>query len=64
MNTMSTDARAAQLLRMAAALEESILRLDANGQGEARESVRRLRTLQGEILAALYQLEADFRPDA
>jgi len=63
-NTMSTEDRAAQLLRMAAALEESILRLDAHGKGEARESVRRLRALQGEILTALYQLEADFRPDA
>ena len=64
MTTMSTEDRAAQLLRMAAALEESIIRLEAHGRGEARESVRRLRALQSEILTALYQLEADFRPDA
>ena len=61
---MSAEDRAAQLLRMAAALEESIIRLEAHGGGEARESVRRLRALQSEILTALYQLEADFRPDA
>jgi len=61
---MSAEDRAAQLLRMAAALEESIIRLEAHGGGEARESVRRLRALQSEILTALYQIEADFRPDA
>jgi hypothetical protein len=56
---MALDDRAARLIRMAKALEESITRLEAQRGAETRETVRRLRALQNEILAALYQLEGD-----
>jgi hypothetical protein len=49
---------------MAAALEEGIIRLEAQFEGEARDAVARLRMLQGEILAALHHLEGDFPPTA
>jgi hypothetical protein len=61
---MTTEERATRLLRMAAALEESIIRLETQFEGEARDAVDRLRVLQGEILAALHHLEGDFRPTA
>jgi hypothetical protein len=47
-------------MRMAAALEESIIRLELERDGTATDSIRRLRLLQGEILAALHLLEGDF----
>lgn len=54
---MTTEERARRLLRMAAALEESIIRLETQFEDEARDAVHRLRVLQGEILAALHHLE-------
>jgi hypothetical protein len=47
------DARIATLLTMIASLEESILRVEAQGDEGAIETVRRLRTVQRDIVAAL-----------
>jgi hypothetical protein len=58
---MSTEARVRRLLGMVAALEETIIRLEQRQEGlELRETIVRLRVMQGEILAALHQLEGDF----
>jgi len=56
----TADPCAARLMRMVAALEESIIRLELETDGAATSSIRRLRVLQGEILAALHLLEGDF----
>ena len=61
---MTTEERATRLLRMAATLEESIIRLEPQSENETRDTVRRLRVLQGEILTALQHLEGDFRAGA
>jgi hypothetical protein len=61
---MTTEERATRLLQMAAALEESVIRLETQSESETRDMVRRLRALQGEILTALQHLEGDFRPTA
>lgn len=46
---------------MVAALEETIIRLEQRQEGlELRETIVRLRVMQGEILAALHQVEGDF----
>jgi hypothetical protein len=60
---VALDDRAARLISMANALEEGIIRLQEQGGEEARETARRLRSLQTEILMALYQLEGD-TPDS
>jgi hypothetical protein len=55
---VSTEIAVAQLLRMLAALEETIIRLEQeDGPGE---TIRRLRVIQGEILGALQLLRGDF----
>ena len=54
---METEDRAIRLLRMVAALEETIIRLEGQSAGNTRDAVRRLRLLQGEILSALQLLE-------
>jgi hypothetical protein len=59
---MTTELRTARLLRMLAALEESIIRLEGQSAGNTRDAVRRLRLVQGEILTALHLLEGDFQP--
>jgi len=56
---MSLDDRAARLISMANALEAGIISLQEQGGDEADETARRLRSLQTEILMALYQLEGD-----
>ena len=56
---MALDDRGARLISMANALEEGITRLEEQGGDEATETARRLRSLQTEILMALYQLEGD-----
>lgn len=60
-SSMSTEARVRRLLGMVAALEETIIRLEQRQEGlELRETIVRLRVMQGEILAALHQVEGDF----
>ena len=54
---MSTEDHATRLLRMVAALEETIIRLEGQRTGDARDAVHRLRLVQGEILTALHLLE-------
>jgi hypothetical protein len=54
-----TKAEIGRLLRMVAALEETIDLLESQG-GESGETVRRLRLLQGEILTTARLLEGDF----
>jgi hypothetical protein len=55
------DERIERLLRMAAALEEAIIRLEQrHHELEARSTIVRLRVMQGEILSAAHQLEGDF----
>lgn len=54
-----TRAEMGRLLRMVAALEETIVLLEHQG-AETTETVRRLRLLKGEILATAHLLEGDF----
>lgn len=54
---MSTEDHATRLLRMVAALEDTIIRLEGQRAGDTSDAVRRLRFLQGEILTALHLLE-------
>jgi hypothetical protein len=55
------DARIERLLRLAASLEEAIIRLEQRtGDAEIQRTIIRLRVTQGEILSALHQLEGDF----
>ena len=49
--SVAVEARIRRLLRMLAALEEAIIRLEARGDGE--RVVERLRLLQDDITAAL-----------
>jgi hypothetical protein len=56
---MVTRAELGRLLRMAAALEETIQALEDEEDG-TDETIRRLRSLQGEILATARLLEGDF----
>jgi len=58
---VTTEDRATRLLRMLAALEESIIRLEFQRSGDKSEAIRRLRLVQGEILRALHLLEGDFQ---
>ena len=51
------EARTEQLLRMAAALEEAIMRLEARLPDDSKNTVYRLRRLQADILAARSRLE-------
>jgi hypothetical protein len=57
-----TDERIERLLRLAASLEEAIIRLEQQrAERELERAIDRLRVMQGEILGALRQLEGDFR---
>jgi hypothetical protein len=56
-----SEIQASRLLRMLAALEESIIRLEGQSAGETGDVIRRLRLVQGEILTALHLLEGDFQ---
>ena len=56
---VSVDLSIARLMRMLAALEETIIRLEHHG-ADSPDTVRRLQIVQGEILAALHLLEGDF----
>ena len=58
---MTSEARATRLLRLIAALEESIIRLEGQRAGDTSHAIRRLRLVQGEILTALHLLEGDFQ---
>jgi hypothetical protein len=58
---MTTEARATRLLRLLAALDESIIRLEGQRSGDTSDAIRRLRLVQGEILSALHLLEGDFQ---
>ena len=60
MTAVVTDERVARLLRMAAALEEAIIRLEQ--QSHTEETILRLRVMQGEILSAAHHLKGDFPP--
>ena len=58
---MSPDAPIERLLRMAASLEEAIIRLEhRHDEHELQGTIVRLRVMQGEILSALHHLEGDF----
>jgi hypothetical protein len=57
-----TDERIERLLRLAASLEEAIIRLEQQrGKRELERTIDRLRVMQGEILGGLRRLEGDFR---
>ena len=59
---MTADARIEGLLRLAASLEEAIIRLEQRSdEADLQRTIIRLRVMQGEILGALHQLEGDFR---
>jgi hypothetical protein len=49
----AVEARIRRLLRMLAALEEAIIRLEASGDGDRDRLVERLRALQDDIATAL-----------
>jgi uncharacterized protein HemX len=53
--------RAERLLRMAAALEESITRLEAQKKVDTQTTVLRLRLLQKEILSAIDRADSASR---
>jgi hypothetical protein len=53
-----TKAEIGRLMRMAAALEETIQLLER--EGDKCETIRRLRLLRAEILATVRLLEGDF----
>jgi hypothetical protein len=56
------DERIERLLRLAASLEEAIIRLEQQrAERELERAIDRLRVMQGEILGALRRLEGDFR---
>ena len=58
---MPLEARIERLLRLAASLEEAIIRLEQRqDEVELQRTIIRLRVMQGEILGALHQLEGDF----
>jgi hypothetical protein len=58
---MPADLRIERLLRLAASLEEAIIRLEQRpDERELQRTIVRLRVMQGEILGALHQLEGDF----
>jgi hypothetical protein len=53
------EERAARLLAMAAALEESILRFEESAPDETHDTLLRLRQLQDEILTAFLRCEGE-----
>jgi hypothetical protein len=53
------EPRMATLLEMVASLEDAIVRLEEAGNDGAGETIRRLRLLQRDILAAIRRLEGD-----
>jgi hypothetical protein len=55
---VTPEAGVERLLRMLVALEETIIRLEHDG--DRAETIRRLKLLQGEIVVALRLLEGDF----
>jgi hypothetical protein len=56
-----TDERVARLLKMAASLEEAIIRLEQHEDaGQADATILGLRVMQGEILSAAHHLQGDF----
>ena len=57
------DERVERLLRMAASLEEAIIRLEQpHDASQAETTILRLRVMQGEILSAAHHLKGDFPP--
>lgn len=61
---MPTEERIERLIRLAASLEEAIIRIEQRqSEQDIEQTIIRLRVMQGEILAALQRLEGDFRPD-
>jgi hypothetical protein len=59
-----TEERIERLIRLAASLEEAIIRIEQRqSEQDIEQTIIRLRVMQGEILAALQRLEGDFRPD-
>jgi hypothetical protein len=60
---MASPEQTERLLRMAASLEEAIIRLEQPHDGVGAEgTIARLRVMQGEILSALHHLQGDFPP--
>jgi hypothetical protein len=57
---MSSRIHAARLMRIASDLEQTIVLLERRRGPRAQATTRRLRLLQGEILAAQRLLEGDF----
>jgi hypothetical protein len=53
------DVQIARLLRMVASLEEAIIRLERQREGDNEDTVHRLRQVQGEMLTAVHLLEGD-----
>ena len=50
-----------RLLRMAASLEEAIVRIEQRyDENDVEQTITRLRVMQGEILSAFHHLEGDF----
>jgi hypothetical protein len=62
LTAVAAEEHATRLLGMVAALEEAIIRFEERAPEETRETVRRLRQLQDEILIAFLRQEGDFRP--
>jgi hypothetical protein len=58
----AAEARAARLMQMVSALEEAIIRLEGKGEGGPDQTIRRLRLVQSDLLAALHLLEGDLPP--
>ena len=61
MTAVAAEENATRLLGMVYALEEAIIRFEERAPEETRETVRRLRQLQDEILIAFLKQEGDFR---
>jgi hypothetical protein len=56
-----TEARIERLMRLAASLEEAIIRIEQRqSEQDVEQTITRLRVMQGEILTALQRLEGDF----
>jgi hypothetical protein len=58
-HALPAEAGVERLLRMLVALEETVIRLEHEGEDKA-QTIRRLKLLQGEIVVALRLLEGDF----
>jgi hypothetical protein len=62
LTAVAAEENATRLLGMVSALEEAIIGFEDRVPEETRETVRRLRQLQDEILIAFLRQEGDFGP--